>query len=1082
MQRSISATRPRVRKKLQLERLEGRQLLSTITVNTTADGTTPGAALSLRQAIEVSNGTLPLSSLTAQEQAQVSGPVGATNTIDFDIPATDPGYNAATGVWTIAVNSALPTINTNAAIINGYSQPGASKNTLAQGDNAKLTIALSGPNQAGVNGLTIGQQGSQVRGLDIENFRHAGILVTAGGNAQVAGCFIGTDPSGEKAAPDGVGIMIENANNTFGGPNVGDRNVISANSGWSGDGIYVIDQKSNPLGVLPTGNLIENNFIGLDASGTKALPNASGVEDFASGNTYGGTAPGTGNVISGNIVDGLRATGGITVEGNYIGTDARGKVALGNGNAGINDQGLYTTAMATTISGNVVSGNQNGVVVSNNAEMVFGSPGSQQGLSKFTITNNLIGTDADGTAALGNTGGGLLLGSVQNATVQNNVISANFTGISLGGPDTANNVVQGNLIGTDKTGLLPLGNLGWGIEVNDKGGLIGGTGPGQGNVIAFNTGNGISDQGSQNDRFLRNSIFGNGQVGIQFFVSNANNSVTPPVMTSTPGSGSNGTLAGTIQGSPNAAYLIEVFSNPTAPLAGQEQGKTFVQDITVNTDGTGKGTFSLTEPDGFYTATSTDPKGNTSAFSNAAGVATLPATTTAVSSSQNPSTVGQPVTFTAVVTASGLQGTPAGTVTFTIDGQEQTTVPLSVVGGVDEAQFMTSALAAGQHSVKAAYNGDENFSASSGSLPTQTVNAPNLQSTTTTLTSSSNPSTVGQPVTFMAVVAAPGFQGTPTGTVTFTIDGQAQSPVPLSVVGGVDEAQFTTSTLAAGQHSVAATYSGDANLVGSSGSLATQTVKAPNLQPTTTTLVTSLNPSAVGQKVTFTAFVSAGTSARTPTGMVTFVIDGTPQAPVPLRAVKGKDEASFSISSLTAGKHSVSATYQGDAAFAASTVSTPLAQVVDAPVGEALTVMSVKRFGVHMQPTVLVVTFSAALDPASAQDRFNYVITSPAGKRIALESAVYDRVLRTVTLRTRERISIHHGYRFEIIGTGPRGVTGADGTPLDPVGNGMPGRNYVTTLTWRNLVLTPAEIAKSVSPRRAHPAGVLRHRFVSRAH
>src|SRR5262249_54223614 len=150
-------------------------------------------------------------------------------------------------------------------------------------------------------------------------------------------------------------------------------------------------------------------------------------------------------------------------------------------------------------------GNQFGVVVSNNSGMLYGLPGSQQSLSKFTITNNLIGTNADGTAALGNTAGGLLLGSVQNATVQHNVVSANYTGIDLGGPDTANDVVQGNLIGTDKTGLLPLGNLGWGIEVSDKGSLIGGTGPGQGNVIAFNGGNGINDQGSQNDRFLRNS-------------------------------------------------------------------------------------------------------------------------------------------------------------------------------------------------------------------------------------------------------------------------------------------------------------------------------------------------------------------------------------------------------------------------------------------------------------------------------------------------------------------------------------------------------------------------------------------------
>ena len=88
---------------MSVEVLEDRQLLATITVNTTADLATPGATLSLREAIEVSDGTLAVSSLSTQEQAQVSGAVGTSNTIGFNIPTTDSGYNAATGVWTIAV-------------------------------------------------------------------------------------------------------------------------------------------------------------------------------------------------------------------------------------------------------------------------------------------------------------------------------------------------------------------------------------------------------------------------------------------------------------------------------------------------------------------------------------------------------------------------------------------------------------------------------------------------------------------------------------------------------------------------------------------------------------------------------------------------------------------------------------------------------------------------------------------------------------------------------------------------------------------------------------------------------------------
>src|SRR5262249_30653625 len=138
--------------------------------------------------------------------------------------------------------------------------------------------------------------------------------------------------------------------------------------------------------------------------------------------------------------------------------------------------------------------------------------------------------------------------------------------------------------------------------------------------------------------------------------SGTNQSAVAPVLTFTPGAGNAGKLSGALTATPNTTYVVEVFSNPSAQSIGHVQGKTFVKDVIVKTDGTGKGTFSLTEPDAFYTATATDPIGNTSAFSNAAGVVGLTASTTAITSSQNPSKLGQQVTFTAEVTASGFQG------------------------------------------------------------------------------------------------------------------------------------------------------------------------------------------------------------------------------------------------------------------------------------------------------------------------------------------------------------------------------------------------------------------------------------------
>ena len=127
--------------------------------------------------------------------------------------------------------------------------------------------------------------------------------------------------------------------------------------------------------------------------------------------------------------------------------------------------------------------------------------------------------------------------------------------------------------------------------------------------------------------------------------------------------------------------------------------------------------------------------------------------------------------------------------------------------------------------------------------------------------------------------------------------------------------------------------------------------------------------------------------------MVTFVIDGASQTPVALNVVGGNDQATFSTSTLTAGQHTVSAMFQGDSTFAASTVSTLLTQVVTL-MGRVPAVVSVRGYGYHWMPTVVVVAFSADLDPTKAQDSSNYVINTPSGRRIAVGSVEYDSVTR----------------------------------------------------------------------------------------
>jgi hypothetical protein len=173
-------------------------------------------------------------------------------------------------------------------------------------------------------------------------------------------------------------------------------------------------------------------------------------------------------------------------------------------------------------------------------------------------------------------------------------------------------------------------------------------------------------------------------------------------------------------------------------------------------------------------------------------------------------------------------------------------------------------------------------------------------------------------VTFTATVNGAG-AGTPTGTVTFAVDGTPQPPVNLSG----NTARFTTNALTVGSHTIRATYGGDVNFVGSSSSPLTQNV---GVGPSTTTLTSSVNPSSLGQLVVFTAVVAVTAGSGTPTGTVNFADGGTVLGSAPLVG----NSAIFTTSSLTLGSHPITATYLGSATFATST-SQVLQQAVNTP-------------------------------------------------------------------------------------------------------------------------------------------------------
>src|ERR1019366_9380205 len=189
-------------------------------------------------------------------------------------------------------------------------------------------------------------------------------------------------------------------------------------------------------------------------------------------------------------------------------------------------------------------------------------------------------------------------------------------------------------------------------------------------------------------------------------------------------------------------------------------------------------------------------------------------TTTTLSSSANPSTVGEPVTFTATVAPAGPPA-PTGTVGFTANGTTITGCSAVPLSSSRTAACTTAALPAGTNAIVATYSGDANSSGSSGSV-SQVVNQ---GASTTTVTSSQNPSTFGEPVTLTATVAPAG-PPAPTGTVNFTSNGVAISGCTAVPLGSSLTAVCMTSTLAVGTDAIMATYSGDMNYSGSSGTLA----------------------------------------------------------------------------------------------------------------------------------------------------------------------------------------------------------------------------------------------------------------------
>jgi titin len=321
----------------------------------------------------------------------------------------------------------------------------------------------------------------------------AGILITSSGNI-VEGNFIGVDLSGASARSNGAyGIVVEDgSNNTIGGTIPQARNLISGNLS---DGVLVVQVDG-----VAENNLITGNFIGTDVNGSVDLGNALvGVEiEAGPNNTIGGTQAGAGNVISGNDEFGvlLDTTSGCLVQGNHLGTDATGTIGLGNGRHGafIGNDPQRPPAAGMNLVGGTTPAARN-IISANGQFGIRAADASNDNL----IQGNFIGTNTNGDSGLGNFLDGVVIDGASRTTVggsgnnAGNLISGNgeagvLVFAQVGVADS--NVISGNLIGTDVTGMSALPNN-RGIFVAATNTRIGGTDPSAGNLISGNLLEGI---------------------------------------------------------------------------------------------------------------------------------------------------------------------------------------------------------------------------------------------------------------------------------------------------------------------------------------------------------------------------------------------------------------------------------------------------------------------------------------------------------------------------------------------------------------------------------------------------------------
>ena len=595
----------------------------------------------------------------------------------------------------------------------------------------------------------------------------AGIIVSDSTGDLVEGNFIGTDPTGRVGlANKEEGVQLLNAQDvTVGGTAPSAGNVISGNTL---DGIVITKRVINEPTPLPSGNLIVGNLIGVALDGVTPLANNSGIDiSGAVDTTIGGTAPGSGNVISGNTYGGIViadltdiwasplefTTTGTLVEGNFIGTDRNGTLAIGNGSAGV-----YVVASGAQTIGGTAAGAAN--VIANNATAGIATEGPETGSvnppalphGPVTISRNAIfanGSDSpvarqikdysargiDGRQPAGPTitsvtssgGSTVVNGNVAGAPNTSYTIEFFSTPLSHTGNGEGQTYMASITVATDADGNATLNAANATIpSVLATGRFLSAT--------ATNHVTGDTSQFSQTVGPLvlvespsMNSPAPGDTLTLSFTVTNAGYSTNANVNADT-GVVLKDSLPPrfVFVSSPDGTY-DQPSGTFTAMLGALANGasKTVTMQVVAPVGGTFVDSSSATSDQAPFAAASAF------AVFHVAGARAKGTTNTTLAADANPAAPGQPVTFTATVAGMGRAGIPTGDVVFHIDGQDHPAA-IGYVNGVATATYVTTFIATGSHTVTASYAGDAAFVPSTSTGLTETIAGTPVTPTTPT--------------------------------------------------------------------------------------------------------------------------------------------------------------------------------------------------------------------------------------------------------------------------------------------------------------------------------------------------------------